>query len=89
MIDRELVFSRIRLVGSGSQVKPPGMTSGVTGCVYGFLCIFVYVFVEMWLGRGVEASAVGYLVRRIPVSFKCLLPHRKCLIKLASSVLHL
>lgn len=46
MIDSELVFSRIRLVGSGSQVKPLDMTSGVTGCMYGcldvFLCIYLY-----------------------------------------------
>ena len=45
MIESELVFSRIKLVGSDSQVKPPDMTNGDTGCVYGCLYIYFCVYV--------------------------------------------
>lgn len=51
MIDSELVFSRIRLVGSGSQVKPLDMTSGVTGCMYDCLDVFLYIYLYR-CGRG-------------------------------------
>lgn len=45
MIDSELVFSRIRLIGSGTQVKPPDMTNGVTGFVYGCLYVFLCIYI--------------------------------------------
>lgn len=47
MIDSKLVDFQTRLVGSGSQTNPPGLTNGimmVTGCICGWLCVFLCTY---------------------------------------------
>lgn len=62
MIDSKLVDFQTRLVGSGSQINPPGLTNEVmmvTGCIYGCICMFLCTYFHRCCWGRVEASAGG------------------------------
>lgn len=56
MIGSKLIDFSTRLVGSGSQINPPGMTYGVmtvTSFTYGCLYVFyVHIFIDVAGDRG-------------------------------------